>query len=97
MHHIVMHYKRHIEPCPLPRYRASMIRTEVRLTEAQARRVKRAAAERGTSIAAVVRDAVEAELQRDRVVVDRALRAVGAYASGSPDAARRHDEYLGGP
>ena len=74
-----------------------MIRTQIQLTEAQLERLKRLAAERGVSIAAIVREAV------DRLGTDserharrqRALSVVGKYRSdGAGDIAERHDEYL---
>ena len=61
---------------------ASVIRTQIQLTESQAREVKRWAEERGVSMAAIIREAVDAHL-RDRnapswdEIVERAIAAVG--------------------
>ncbi len=79
-------------------YHGGMIRTQISLTEDQMRRLRRVASERGTSIAALVRDAV------DRTVPDeaqdllerqqRAFALAGAFASGHSDTAERHDDVL---
>jgi len=73
-----------------------MIRTQVSLTEAQMAALRREARERRVSIAAVVRDAVDAEIARAarEVAWGRALSVVGAFSSGAGDIADRHDEYL---
>jgi Arc/MetJ-type ribon-helix-helix transcriptional regulator len=73
-----------------------MVRTQIQLTEEQARRLKRRAAQRGVSMATVIRQAV------DRVLADddreskrqRALSAAGKFRSGRSDIAERHDDYL---
>jgi Arc/MetJ-type ribon-helix-helix transcriptional regulator len=76
-----------------------MIRTQIQLTEEQAAKLKRIAAERGVSMAEVIRDAVERLPQRD----DRAelwARALEAIRHGYPDregktdVSIRHDEYF---
>lgn len=72
-----------------------MVRTIIQLPEDQAARLERAARRRGVSKAAVVREALEALLGRDGdPELERALRAAGAGASGLPDLAERHDDYL---
>jgi len=74
-----------------------MIRMQVQFDAAEAKALRRAASERGTSISAVVREAV------DRCVLDhgerddaisRLLAVGGRYASGSGDVSARHDEYF---
>jgi Arc/MetJ-type ribon-helix-helix transcriptional regulator len=73
-----------------------MVRTQIQLTEEQAARVRRLAAQRGKSFAAVIRDAVdqlpddEAERQER---FERALHAVrnSTARSGIADLAREHD------
>ncbi len=76
-----------------------MIRTQIQLTEHQAREIKRWAEDRGVSMAAIIREAVDRHL-RDRSapswdeVIERAIAAVGSCASGSGDVADRHDEYF---
>ncbi len=74
-----------------------MIRTQVQLTSAQAEAVKRAAAERGVSMAEVLRELVDSYLltgpSADRR--QRAIRAIGRHRSGRRDVSREHDRELG--
>lgn len=74
----------------------SMIRTQIQLTEEQAENVKRVAAERGISMAEVIREGIDRVLadegRADRW--DRALAATGKFHSGLRDVSERHDEYL---
>ena len=78
-----------------------MVRTQVRLTEDQARRVKRVAAERGVSMAPVIRQGVDLLLRSAETVVidaeraDRAISAAGRFRSGGGDGAEGHDRCLG--
>jgi hypothetical protein len=78
-----------------------MIRTQVQLTEKQVRELKRIAAARGTSLAEVVRDAVDGAIRAGGVAVDReemvnrALSIVGRFRSGIRDTSVGHDKYLG--
>jgi Arc/MetJ-type ribon-helix-helix transcriptional regulator len=76
-----------------------MERTQISLTSEQAERLRRVARKRGTSMAALIREAV------DRVVPDedtpthderwdRAMRVVGAFHSGGGNVAKDHDRYL---
>ncbi|MEX2546959.1 MAG: ribbon-helix-helix protein, CopG family [Chloroflexota bacterium] len=75
-----------------------MIRTQISLSEDQMRRLRRTARERGTSIAAVIRDAVERSIpDEDTERLARQRRAfglAGAFDSGHRDTAQRHDEVL---
>jgi hypothetical protein len=75
-----------------------MIRTQISLTEHQMRRLRRVAQERKSSIAAVIRDAVDQivpDEEQDRIDRQRrAFRLAGAFASGSRDTAERHDDVL---
>lgn len=74
-----------------------MIRTQISLTEGQMRALRAAARARGTSIAAIVRQAVDVELSEDdwETRKRRALEAIGRYASsGTGDLAENHDAYL---
>lgn len=76
----------------------AMIRTQVQFTEAQMRKLKRLAAERGVSVAALIREAIDLlvrgapEGEADRR--QRALRAAGRFRSGRTDLATEHDRYL---
>jgi len=73
-----------------------MIRTQIQLTQEQARAVKEMAANRGVSMAEVIREAV------DRLVVeeDRSdkmksfLKLAGRFSSGLTDVSVNHDKYL---
>jgi len=74
-----------------------MIRTQIRLTEAQAQALKAMAAARRSSVAELIRQSVD-HLIRQAGSVDLAERrrraAAGRFRSGRPDVAARHDEYL---
>lgn len=73
-----------------------MIRTQISLTEQQMRRLRRLAARRSQSLAGLVRDAVDAMLEREGLeqADERVFRSVGRYGSGRSDVAREHDEHL---
>lgn len=73
-----------------------MVRTQIQLSEEQARELKRLAAERNVSVAEVIRGAVDRELHDDARsdAWERALSVVGKYSSGIGDIAENHDEYL---
>lgn len=75
-----------------------MIRTQISLTEEQMRRLRHAASERGLSIAALIRDAVDRTVpdeEQDRLERQRrAFALAGAFASGQTDTADRHDDAL---
>jgi hypothetical protein len=75
-----------------------MTALRVQLTEEQARKLKRLASERGVSISALIREAVDRlddELSMDEKW-ERALAVVGKYrdGSGARDVAVNHDRYL---
>lgn len=77
-----------------------MIRTQIQLTEEQARRVRALARREGVSMAEIIRRGVEGllagtEPARD-VVWAGAASIVGAFedAEGADDVAERHDAYL---
>lgn len=77
-----------------------MVRTQIQLTERQARELKRMAAREGVSMAEVVRRAVDAKIREGVREVSweernrRLLAAMGKFRSGLKDVAERHDEYL---
>ncbi len=80
-------------------YHIGMMRTQVQLTEEQARRLRALAREEGVSLAEMVRRAVEGYLQEKEnggfaERAERALAAVGRFASGLRDVSQEHDRYL---
>lgn len=77
-----------------------MIRTQIQLTERQARELKRIAAKEGVSMAEIIRKVVDAKIAGEVREVPweerkrRALAVAGKFHSGLKDVARRHDHYL---
>lgn len=76
-----------------------MIRTQIQLTEEQAERLKDLAHERGVSVSALVREAVDGLVREPRRPTKRELRmraleVAGKYSSGRTDIAEHHDRYL---
>ena len=76
-----------------------MIRTQIQLTETQARTLKKVAMDKGTSVAEVIRRAVDNMVQRSPKVsgeerIKRALEIVGKFRSGRRDVSQKHDKYL---
>ncbi len=75
-----------------------MIRTQVQLTEAQARRLKETSERTGLSMAELIRRAVDRSLESGEPDRDelwrRALATVGAFNSGLGDLTENHDKYL---
>jgi hypothetical protein len=77
-----------------------MIRTQIQLTEEQSKRLKAVAAVKGISVAELIRQGIDAALQKETApsreeLVERALQAAGRFRSSRHDIARRHDRYLG--
>lgn len=76
-----------------------MIRTHIRLTEEQARKLKALAASQNTTVAELIRQSVDAlltqvpkpDLAENR---RRAIAASGRFHSGKNDLAIHHDDYL---
>lgn len=70
----------------------------MQLTDEQIADVRRIAGRRGSSMASVMRDAVDALVRREgdeqRERVRRALAAAGAGRSRRGDLAENHDEYF---
>lgn len=76
-----------------------MVRTQIQLTEKQARSLKRLAVARQVSIAELIRRGVDTLLQSDSSIdLDekrrRAIAAAGRFRSGRHDISRKHDKYL---
>jgi len=72
-----------------------MIRTQVQLTEAQVRALRAVAAQRGVSMAAVIRDLVEQGLQVPASArAGRARAAIGSFGSGVSLVSAEHDREL---
>jgi len=74
----------------------AMIRTQVQLTEEQARALKREAAQRGVSIAEIIRQALDQHLSQTPSDArrQRAMRSIGGYRSGRRDVSDDHDAHL---
>ena len=76
-----------------------MIRTQIQLTEEQAKAIKTLAMKRNTSVAELIRRSVD-ELLQEAVGTDiaerrrRALAAAGRFHSGKTDISTNHDDYL---
>ena len=77
-------------------YHDGMIRTQISMTEEQAEGLRRLAAVRSRSQAALLRDALDALLEDDRRSrrMERARGAFGAFRSGHHDTSERHDAAL---
>lgn len=74
-----------------------MVRTQIQLTEKQMASVRRAAAERGVSIAAVIRELVDQGLRTDEDGRRaRALSVAGRFQSGTSTTSVEHDVVLDG-
>ena len=76
-----------------------MVRTQIQLTEKQARRLKQLAAAQGRSMADLIRRSVDALLAQPNAHDDeakraRARRAAGRFRSGVSDLSSRHDRHL---
>jgi len=75
-----------------------MKRMPISLREEQHELLRREARRRRTSVASLVREAVDRvfpdELEQRRAAHRRSLAAVGRFRSGRHDVSERHDEYL---
>jgi predicted Ser/Thr protein kinase len=76
-----------------------MVRTQIQLTEEQAKKIKKIAASRGVPMAEVIRDAVDGVIRSGAGTVSeerrkRALEIVGKFRSGKRDVSKKHDAYL---
>lgn len=76
-----------------------MVRTQIQLTEGQAKTLKRLAKQQQRSVADLIRQSIDLYLaQRGELPLDeryeRALAMAGKYRSGDADLGRNHDRYL---
>jgi hypothetical protein len=76
-----------------------MVRTQIQLTENQAATLKKMAKRRHTSMAEVIREAIDyfartGEISSSEEARARAAAAAGRLGSGLGDLAQRHDDYL---
>ena len=76
-----------------------MIRTQVQLTEEQARALKSLATARQVSVAELIRQGVDTLIQSSGAIDAaerrrRAIAAAGRFHSGASDISANHDEYL---
>jgi hypothetical protein len=77
-----------------------VVRTQIQLTDQQARRLREQARDRGLSLAELIRRCVDkglAEEIPDRAALyDRAARVVGRFRDrrGARDVSNKHDRYL---
>ncbi len=76
-----------------------MVRTQIQITEEQAKAVKRIALSRHVSVAELIRRAVDIMVKSSTVAdpeerLKRATEIVGKFRSGKQDIAKGHDKYL---
>ena len=77
-----------------------MIRTQIQLTPAQHRKLRQLAAERGVSLAELVRRSVDDLLETEAVdrgdLYEQASHLIGRFEdhAGATDLAEEHDRYL---
>jgi len=78
-----------------------MVRTQIQLTEEQAKALKKMAASRHLSSAELIRRAVDIMIKSVPAADPeerrkRAIEIAGKFSSGKSDVSRRHDKYLAG-
>lgn len=76
-----------------------MVRTQIQLTEAQVKALKKIALTSHLSVAELIRRAVDTMIKSNTTVdpderLRRALEIVGKFRSGKRDISRKHDAYL---
>lgn len=76
-----------------------MVRTQIQLTEEQAKALKELAASRDISVAELIRQSVDATLRaldspKQEEIKRRAKAVSGRFNSGLPDVGIDHDKYL---
>jgi len=75
-----------------------MVRTQIQLTEKQARMLRGLSKVKKVSIAELIRQGVDLLLRNSSVDVDErrknAIQAIGRFSSGTRDTSEKHDKYL---
>jgi hypothetical protein len=76
-----------------------MVRTQIQLTEDQAKALKKIAQSRHLSVAELIRKAVDTVIKSSTVINveerhKRAMELVGKFGSGKRDVSKKHDLYL---
>lgn len=76
-----------------------MIRTQIQLTESQAKNIQALASKQGISMAELIRRSVDQYLKywdgdNRKDLISRAKEATGKYRTGPGDLAEKHDLYL---
>ncbi len=76
-----------------------MVRTQIQLTEEQAKALKKIALSRHLSVAELIRNAVDGLIKSSPAVgeeerLKRATGIVGKFSSGTRDVSKKHDTYL---
>lgn len=75
-----------------------MVRTQIQLTEKQARMLRGLSKVKKVSMAELIRQGVELLLRNSSVDVDerrkKAIQAIGRFSSGTRDTSEKHDKYL---
>ncbi len=76
-----------------------MVRTQIQLTEDQAKALKKIAQSRHLSVAELIRKAVDTVIKSSTVMNveerhKRAMEIVGKFGSGKRDVSNKHDLYL---
>ena len=76
-----------------------MVRTQIQLTEDQAKALKKIAQSRHLSVAELIRKAVDTVIKSNTVVNaeerhKRAIEIVGKFSSGKRGVSKKHDLYL---
>lgn len=74
---------------------APVVRTQIQLSEEQARRLRRLSHERGESVASIIRTAVDHHLDSGGTVArERASRVIGAFQGDGTAVGREHDAFV---
>jgi hypothetical protein len=76
-----------------------MVRTQIQLTEDQAKALKKIAQSRHLSVAELIRKAVDTVIKSSTIMNveerhERAMEIVGKFGSGKRDVSKKHDLYL---